>query len=131
MAEDTTTVKQESEAQGDAIVRRETVRREQGSASGVVVAQRVVWFFIGFIVTFLLLRVVLLLLAANQGAPFVDFVYAVGGFFAAPFFGIFSYTPAYGQSVLEISSLVAVVIYVLLGWGIAKLLTLTRPHEEV
>lgn len=131
MAEDTTTVKQESEAQGDAIVRRETVRREQGAASGVVVAQRVVWFFIGFIVTFLLLRVVLLLLAANQGAPFVDFVYAVGGFFAAPFFGIFSYTPAYGQSVLEISSLVAVVIYVLLGWGIAKLLTLTRPHEEV
>ena len=51
MAEDTTTVKQESEAQGDAIVRRETVRREQGAASGVVVAQRVVWFFIGFIVT--------------------------------------------------------------------------------
>lgn len=130
MQEDKTTVTREVSDTGNVAAERETVRRSS-TVSGVVIAQRIVWFFVGVIVTFLTLRVILLLLAANQGSAFVDFVYAVGGLFAAPFFGILSYTPAYGQSVLEVSSLVAVAIYVLVGWGIAKLLTLTRPHEEV
>lgn len=130
MQEDKTTVTREVSDTGNVAAERQTVRRSS-TVSGVVVAQRVVWFFVGLIVAFLALRIVLLLLAANQGSGFVDFVYAVGGMFAAPFFGIFSYTPAYGQSVLEISSLVAIVIYVLVGWGITKLLTLTRPQEEV
>ena len=130
MQEDKTTVTREVSDAGNVSAERQTIRRSS-SASGVVVAQRVVWFFVGLIVVFLALRVLLLLLAANQGSLFVDFVYAVGGMFAAPFYGIFSYTPAYGQSVLEISSLVAIVVYILVGWGITKLLTLTRPQEEV
>ena len=130
MQEDKTTVTQEVRDTGNTATERQTVRSST-TVAGAVVAQRIVWFIVGVIVVFLALRVLLLLLAANQGSPFVDFVYAIGGFFAAPFYGIFSYTPSYGQSVLEISSLVATAIYVLIGWGIAKLLTLNRPHTEV
>jgi len=130
MQENRTTVTTEAADTGHGVTEQQTVRH-RSTVSGVVIAQRIVWFFVGLIVVFLSLRVLLLLLAANQGSAFVDFVYTIGGLFAAPFYGIFSYTPAYGQSVFEISSLVAIAMYILLGWGITKLLTLTRPHEEV
>lgn len=128
MQEDKTTTVEQVNSNGDTVERKQV---RSSATSGIVVAQRIVWFIVGVIITFLALRVALLLLAANEGSPFVDFVYGVSGFFASPFYGIFSYTPTYGKSVLELSSLVAIVIYTLLGWGAAKLLTLTRPHEEI
>lgn len=92
---------------------------------GAVVAQRIIWYIAGFIITMLVLRLVLLLLAANQGNPFVDFVYAVSGFFAWPFFGIFGYQPTYGQFTFEVSTLVAIAVYALIAWGLARAFTLT------
>ncbi len=124
----TTEVRNTNERYGDTSVQRQTVRRDT-TASPQVVLARFVWFIVGVISTIIALRVILLLLAANQGSAFVDFVYGLGGFFAAPFFGIFSYTPAYGSSVFEISSVVAIVIYVLIGWGITKLITLGSTRQ--
>ena len=113
---------------GDENVQRQTVSRTT-SVPGAVVAQRIVWYMVGFIIALLLMRVVLQLLGANQGNGFVDFIYAFSGIFAAPFFGIFSYEPAYGQSVLELSTLVAMVVYGLIGWGVAKLFVLGSNQE--
>lgn len=129
MQRETQTTEVQENTNGDADVRQRTVSRST-QVSGVVIAQRVVWFFAGFIVVFLALRTLLLLLAANQGNFFVDLVYAVGGLFAAPFAGIFG-SPTYGQSYFDTASLVGMVVYVLLAWGFVKLFTLTRPHEEV
>ena len=72
----------------------------------------------------------LLLLGANRGADFTDFIYTMSAPFVAPFVGIFG-EPTYGQSVFEVSSLLAIVIYALIGLGIAKLLTLARPQDEI
>lgn len=105
--------------------------RAADRADGPLVFHKVVWYIAGIIIALLALRVVFLLLAANQGSPFVDLVYGLSGIFAAPFFGIFGYTPAYGQSVLEVSSLVAIAIYALIAWGIAKLATLTSNRTDV
>lgn len=115
---------------GDESVQRQTVSQTT-SVPGAVVAQRVVWYIVGFIVVLLLLRLVLLLLGANQGNAFVDFIYSFSGIFAAPFFGIFSYEPSYSKSVFEVSTLVAMLVYGLVGWGIAKLFTLGSNHAEV
>lgn len=119
----TTEVRTEKRQTGDTNVERQTVATESKAPSSVV-AKRIIYYVVGIIVALLLLRIALLLFAANQGNVFVDFIYTLGGIFAAPFFGIFSYTPAYGSSVFEISSVVAILIYLLVGWGIAKLLTL-------
>lgn len=113
---------------GDESVQKQTVSRTT-SVPGAVVAQRIVWYIAGLIVALLLIRVVLQLLGANQGNGFVDFIYAFSGIFAAPFFGIFSYEPAYGKSVLELSTLVAMVVYGLIGWGVAKLFALGSNQE--
>ncbi len=100
------------------------------SPSGVVIAQRIIWFIFGAISITIAIRFVLLLLGANREAGFTDFIYSLSAPFVAPFVGIFG-EPTYGQSVFEVSSLLAIVVYLLIAWGIAKLLTINRPREEV
>jgi hypothetical protein len=124
---ETREVQTTDEQVGDTNVQRQTVS-EASSAPGNVVAQRVVWYIVGFIIALLALRLILQLLGANQGNPFVDLIYGLSGIFAAPFFGMFSYTPSYGVSYFEVSTLVAILIYALIGWGIAKLFTLNSSH---
>jgi len=40
----------------------------------------------------------------------------------APFFGLFGYTFQYGVARVEIETLVAIVVYSLIGYGIGRLL---------
>lgn len=128
--EQVTEVRESNTVQDGTNVRRQSVATSQSVSSGVV-ARRVIYYIAGFIIALLALRLVLLLLAANQGAPFVDFVYALSGVFAWPFYGIFSYQPSYGQSTFEISSVVAIIVYALIAMGLAKLLTLTSSRTDV
>ena len=124
----TTEVRETNVQEGATNVQRQTVAQTT-QADGRVVASRVVWYIVGFIIVLLVLRLVLLLLGANDNNAFVGFVYALSGVFAWPFYGIFSYQPAYGQSVLEVSSLVAIAVYALIGWGISKLFTLNSARD--
>lgn len=103
-------------------VRRETVVQEDRASTGVL-AQRIVWYVAGVIITLLALRFILFMLGANQGSGFVDFIYGISSVFAAPFAGIFP-APTYGQFFFDTASLVAMVVYALIAWGIAKLFTL-------
>lgn len=128
-AQETREVQTTDEQVGDTNIKRQTVAETATVSTGVMV-QRAVYFIVGFIITLLALRIILLLLAANQGNAFVDFVYALSGVFAAPFYGIFNYEPAYGSFVFEISSVVAIAVYALLGWGIARLFTIGSSHPE-
>jgi hypothetical protein len=124
----TTEVRDTNEQQGNTNIRRQSVTTATKADAGIV-ARRIVYYLAGIIIALLALRIVLLLLAANQGSAFVDFIYALSGFFAMPFYGIFNYQPSYGQSVFEISSVVAIIIYGLVAIGIAKLFTLTKSDE--
>ena len=123
--EQTTEVRETEAQQGDTAVHRKTVSQDDTVSSSVLL-QRLIYYFTGFIIVFLAGRIILQLLAANQGNGFVDFVYGVGGFFAAPFYGIFGYEPTYGNSVLEVSSVVAIIVYLIVGIGIAKLVTIGK-----
>jgi hypothetical protein len=126
----TTEVRDTKERQGNTNIQRQSVTTATKVDAGVV-ARRIVYYLAGVIIALLGLRIALLLLAANQGSGFVDFVYALSGFFAMPFYGMFNYQPSYGQSIFEISSVVAIIVYGLAGLGIAKLFTLTKSDEKV
>lgn len=104
---------------------------ERAPASSSVVAQRVVWYITGVIVALLALRLVLQLLGANEDNGIVSLIYGLSGIFAAPFFGMFNYEPSYGVSYFEVNTFVAILIYLLLGWGIAKLFTLGSRRTVV
>lgn len=125
----TTEVRETNQQVGDTNVQRQSVEKRT-EVSGVVIAQRVIYYVGGVIIALLFVRLVLQLLGANQESGFVEFIYGLSGIFVAPFFGIFG-EPTFGQSQFETSTLVAIIVYSLLTVGIAKLLTLTRPHDEI
>jgi len=125
----TTEVRETNSQVGDTTVQRQSVEKKT-AVSGVVVAQRIIYYVGGVIIALLLVRFVLQLLGANDANGFVDFIYALSGVFVAPFYGIFG-EPIVGRAQFETSTLVAIIVYGIVTVGVAKLLTLTRPHEEV
>ena len=93
----------------------------------------VVWFITFVILSLILLRFVMLLINANEENAFVSWVYSTSEFFVRPFLGITS-DPSFNGFVFEINSLIAMLIYMLIIYGILQLvrvvLDLTAPVER-
>jgi hypothetical protein len=81
------------------------------------------------------LRFLLRLLGADPANPFASFLYALSGFFLAPFRGLV-HDPSFGVSTLHVfewTTLIGMLIYALVFWIVWLLLrtSVTRPHEPV
>ena len=90
-------------------------------------------FVIAVIAILIAIRLVLKLLAANTESSFTNLIYGVTGPLVAPFQNIIG-TPAAGNgAVFELSSLLAIAIYLLVGWLLTRLVTLVldRPTSGV
>lgn len=74
-----------------------------------------VWLIAAVIEVLIGLRVFLKLIAANPQSGFANFIYNITAPFLAPFAGLTA-TPSANGSVLEISSIIAMVVYALLFW---------------
>ncbi len=86
-------------------------------------------FIIAVIAILIAIRLVLKLLAASTASSFTNLIYGVTGPLVAPFQNIFG-TPAAGNgATFELSSLLAIAIYLLVGWLLTRLvqLVLDRP----
>jgi uncharacterized protein YggT (Ycf19 family) len=90
---------------------------------------RTIWFIVGLIDALLLIRFVLRLLGASVSASFVQFMYGITDPLIAPFRGIF-HTSGSGSYVFEPESLVAIIVYTLIGWGLVTLVRIiTAPRR--
>ena len=128
MAEDRQQVKETSTQDGNTIQKTTEVKNSSDEAEHRQnVAERVVWFVGGILLTLLGFRFVLSLLGANTSNGFANFIYSTSHPFVAPFFSLFKYSNySNGVSHFEIYTLVAIVFYVVVAWGIAKLVTLNK-----
>jgi uncharacterized protein YggT (Ycf19 family) len=93
-------------------------------------AERIVWFVTAVVASLIAIRFVMRLLGASYDAEFVRFIYSITAPLVAPFRGIF---PAAGQGayIIEPESLIAIVIYVLIGWALVALIRiLTAPRSR-
>jgi hypothetical protein len=81
---------------------------------------RVVYFVLAVLEVILLLRFFFRLLGANQDNAFITFLYNLSHIFVVAFNGIFN-DQALGRSVFEISTIIAMIVYALLAWGIVSL----------
>lgn len=99
------------------------------NTSGAATGERIVYYITGVLLTLLAFRFVLSLLGANRGNAFADFIYSLSYPFAVPFFGLFGYEVQYGVARFEIETLVAMAVYGLVGYGIAKLVNIGRKSE--
>ena len=125
-------IKQERQVNSDgtASVRTtEVVNDTAQTVDNASVAARVVWFIGGTIAVLLAFRFVFILLGADSSNGFANFIYTVSHPFAAPFFGLFGYEQVYGEAKFEVSTLVAIFVYLLVAYGIAKLITIRKPRQ--
>ncbi len=91
--------------------------------------QQVIQLVVGIISSLLLLRFLLALFGANSTNTFVSFIYGVTGPLVSPFRGLFNLSPAAGASTFEVETLVATIVYILLGVGLIRLLDIFRRRE--
>jgi len=81
-----------------------------------------VWLAVGVLNTLFAVRVILKVIIANPAAGFAQFITNTTAPFLAPFTGLMRNMTASNGSVLEITTLIAMLVYALLAWGIVKLL---------
>src|SRR5579884_1067936 len=81
---------------------------------------QLVYLVFGLLEAVLGVRVILKLLAADPNAGFTHLIYSLTAPFVALFQGVFA-TPASHGNVLELSSLLAIAVYALVGYVLARL----------
>lgn len=86
-------------------------------------ATEMIYLLFGIVDGLLVIRLLLKLLAANTDAPFAGFIYGVTNVFLVPFRGLLS-TWVSGRSVLELSVVMAIVIYALIAYALARLIAI-------
>jgi len=93
-------------------------------------ATYVIWLLLVMLEGLIALRVGLKLIGANEASPFAALVYGFSSIFLFPFAGLIG-APAAGGMVLEISSLIAMVVYGLVFWTIERVVWVIfyRPRE--
>ena len=82
---------------------------------------RLIYFVLGVLEVIMGLRFIFRLLGANPDNAFVSFLYNLSFIFVTPFNGIFNDQTIGRISVFEVSTLIAMVIYALIAWGLASL----------
>ncbi|MCL5883727.1 MAG: YggT family protein [Actinobacteria bacterium] len=89
-----------------------------------------IWLVFGVLETLIGIRVILKLLAANPDNGFASFIYRVSRLFLAPFFGLVG-EPSSNGNVLEVTSIIAMLVYLFIAWGITRLVYLLMVPSQV
>jgi hypothetical protein len=87
---------------------------------------QIMWYLLSILEALLAFRFILKLTRANPVAGFTDFIYTMSGVFTAPFEAVFRNFRAQG-SVVEWTTLLAMVVYWLVASGIARLFVMGKP----
>jgi len=125
-------------------VRKETITTSENNntpteeapkrdATSYQTAGYLVYFIFGILDILLAFRFVFKLLGANSLTDFVDFIYNLSAIFVAPFAGIFNTSLANGNvtvSVFEPATLVALIVYAVLAWGIVALIRVISGRQQ-
>jgi hypothetical protein len=87
-----------------------------------------IYFVLGVLEVIMGLRWLFRLLGANTDNGFISFLYSISHPFVAPFNNIFNDQALGKQGVFEFSTLIAMLVYALIAWGLVSLINLLlRP----
>jgi len=90
---------------------------------------QVIWYILYVLEALLLFRFVLKLLGANAGAGFTQLIYSITAVPLAPFRFVFG-TNSAGASILEWSTLLAMLVYYCVALGLIKAFAMSRTVHE-
>jgi uncharacterized protein YggT (Ycf19 family) len=111
-----------------------TTQHESGREQRVATfkATQLIWLLLGILEAVIGLRVVFKLIAVNAANPFASLLYKVTDLFVAPFASLIG-APKAGGMVLEISSIIAMIVYFLIAWALERIVYVLfyRPRGPV
>lgn len=102
-------------------------------ASNTQTVEYFIYYLLGALEISLAFRLVLKLAGANPVSGFVSGIYALTNVFILPFEGIFRRGFTQGvetTAVLEPSTLVALAVYTIVGWGIVSLVRISSGEKQ-
>ena len=104
-----------------------TAANQNSSIARIV---NIVYFLFGVLELLLAVRVVLHLIGVNADNGFANFIYVLSGPFVALFASLLKNPALSTTAVLEITTLIAMIVYAIAAWIIGRLiwLMLSRPR---
>jgi hypothetical protein len=95
-------------------------------------ATQLIWLLLTLLEAVLALRVVFKLIGVNAANPFATLLYGFTHFFVAPFASLTG-APSAGGMVLEISTIIAMIVYFLIAWALERIVNVLfyRPPGPV
>lgn len=96
-------------------------------------AKRAIYLVLGLIEVLLAFRLSFRLLGANPVSGFASFIYSTTQMFLVPFTAVFRSAVTQGietSAVLEPGTIIAMIVYALIAWGMVKLITVVRGRNE-
>lgn len=111
-----------------------TTKHEEGKEQRAATFKmtQVIWLLLGILEAAIALRIIFKLIGVNPANPFANLLYTVTGLFLFPFSGLVG-TPTSGNMILEISSVIAMIVYLLIGWVLVRIVYVAfyRPRGPV
>ena len=105
---------------------RRTIAATDDPVRPYATAVRLIDWVTSALLAVLAIRFVLSLLGANTANAFASLIYGLSYPFVAPFFGLFGYHMQYGVARFELETLIAMLVYGLVGYGLARLVAASR-----
>lgn len=82
---------------------------------------QLIWLLFGGLEALIGIRMLLLLIGANPANWFTAFVYQLSDLFLWPFRNIVA-NPTFQNYIFEVTSLIAMIVYPLIGWALVRLI---------
>jgi len=118
---------------GNVVTEKKTTSAVSEANKGTFQAYYLVYYVLGVLEILLAFRLVFKLLGANSVSGFVSFIYSLSSPFVTPFSGIFSTATTSGvnaTAILEPATIIAMIVYAIVGWGIAKLISISMAGKS-
>lgn len=91
-------------------------------------ALEIIYLVFGIVDGLLFVRLLLKMLGTNPDAPFSSFIYGLTDFLLGPFRGMLPATVS-GRTIFEASVLIAILVYALLAWVLAKIVEIAYSRS--
>ncbi len=111
----------------------ELIEETKLGASSTQKIEYLIYYVLGALEILLAFRLIFKLTGASLASGFVRAIYTLTSIFIYPFEGIFRRGVAPGlemSAVFEPATLVAIIVYAILAWGIVKLVRITSGEKQ-
>lgn len=107
--------------------RRISVANQNSSIARIV---NISYFFFGALELLLVIRIILYLIGANMTNGFANFINSVSNPFVMFFGSLFQNPSLGGTSVLEVTTIIAMIVWAMVAWLVGRMLWLTLSRAR-